>query len=135
MMTENKFYEVVSKFREEVLDKIPYKINLVEILGANENSHTNILAEILRYCRNGSYPFLRSFLNSIIVGEVRPQIENPKIVTQIKYIDALIYEVGKYAIIVENKINWATDQEKHIEAASRECHIDPMKQKKYGLSI
>lgn len=134
MMTENKFYEVVSKFREEVIDKIPYKINLVEILGANENSHTNILAEILRYWRNGSYPFLRSFLNSIIVGEVRPQIENPKIVTQIKYIDALIYEVGKYAIIVENKINWATDQEKqiqrYIEAASRECHIDPMKQKK-----
>lgn len=133
MSTEEKIYSILSGFRDEVLDKIPYKVNLVEILGANENSHTTILAEILRYWRNGSYPFLRSFLNSIIVGDARPRVENPKIVTKIQYIDALIYEEGKYAIIIENKINWATDQSKqiqrYIEAASSVCQIDPKKQK------
>lgn len=133
MITEERFYSILSGFRDEVLDKIPYRVNLVEILGANENSHTTILAEVLRYWRNGSYPFLRSFLKNIIIGDACPQVENPKIVTQREYIDALIFEVGKYAVIIENKINWATDQkrqiQRYIEAASSVCHIDPKKQK------
>ena len=128
MNTETTFDSILTSFRKTVLEKIPYRINLVDILGANENKHTTILAEILRYERMGEYPFLKSFLDCVINGDTLPVVENPQIETQREYIDALIYEKGKYAIVVENKIDWATDQPKQIEryinAAKEICRID-----------
>ena len=128
-MNDKEFKNALDSFRENVLNKVPYRINLVNILGANENAHTRILTEILRYSKEGTYPFLVSFLNKMIIYGAKPKIEHPIIETQRQYIDALIYEEGHYAIIIENKINRARDQDKQIECyikAVRDiCKINP----------
>lgn len=129
MNDTEEFKNALNSFRENILSKVPHRINLVNILGANENAHTRILTEILRYSKGGVYPFLSSFLNKMIVYGAKPKIEHPIVETQRQYIDALIYEVGHYAIIIENKINRAMDQDKQIEhcikAANVICKISP----------
>lgn len=114
-MNDTEFKKTLDSFRREVLNKIPYRVNLVNILGANENAHTRILTAILRYSREGAHPFLSSFLNKMIIYGAKPKIEHPIIETQKQYIDVHIYEVGHYAIIIENKINRARDQDKQLE--------------------
>lgn len=104
--------EVATKFRREVLAKEPYRINLVELLHANENAHTRIFVKLLRYNHNdGNLEFAKSFVRKFV--QVDAQV--PEVWEQIDYIDALIGEPGRYAIVIENKINWAVDQDGQIE--------------------
>ena len=88
----NDLVRLLEDYEKEVLSHIPYRVNLVEILGANENDHTVILSEILRYKRDGVYPFLRNFLEMTLPGSEFPNlhISHPHIDTQRKYIDAFI---------------------------------------------
>ena len=114
---------VLERYEKEVLDRIPYRVNLIDILGANENAHTEILTEILRYNRRGVYPFLNSFLERHMPESAHLQIVHPNIDTQRDYIDALIWEKEQYAVVIENKVLWAKDQnkqlERYIKAANR----------------
>ncbi len=113
----NTLSRIVERYKEEVLDHIPYRVNLVWILGANENAHTEILSEILRYKRGNFYPFLQSFLEMVLQSQEfeNVRVSKPCIDVQSDYIDALIWEEDKYAIIIENKINWAKDQWRQLE--------------------
>lgn len=87
-------------------------MNLVELLHANENAHTRILVKLLRYNHHdGDLEFAKSFVRKF----VRVDCQTPEVWEQIDYIDALIGERGRYAIVIENKINWAADQDKQIE--------------------
>ena len=105
--------EVLAKFRHEVLSKEPYRMNLVELLHANENAHTRILVKLLRYNHNdGNLEFARSFVRKFVP---KVDVQAPKVWEQIDYVDALIGEHGRYAIVIENKINWAVDQNGQIE--------------------
>lgn len=105
--------EVLTKFRHEVLAKEPYRMNLVELLHANENAHTRILVKLLRYNHNdGNLEFARSFVRKFVP---KVDVQAPEVWEQIDYIDAQIGEHGRYAVVVENKINWAIDQDKQIE--------------------
>lgn len=102
--------------------KLPYHINVIDELHINENAHTRILTKLLQQQEGDCYPILESFLHYLQVklGQnvdwfvCRPTIEAGK-----SYIDALIRdrdETGRnYAIIIENKIYWAVDQDKQIE--------------------
>jgi len=105
---------LIKKYRAEVLAKATYRMNLVELLHANENAHTRILVKLLRYNHNdANFEFAQSFVRKHI-----PDLDGlgvPMVWEQIEYIDALIGVSGKYAIIIENKINWAIDQDKQIE--------------------
>ncbi len=125
---KERLLAIVRRFRKEVESHFPCRVNLVEILGSNENAHTTILSEILRFRQDNSYPFLKSFLelcwrdsdNKIVIND-------PMVETQRQYIDALIWEKGKYAVVIENKIDRAQDQikqiERYIEAAGELCEI------------
>ena len=107
---------IVRRFRKEVESHFPCRVNLVDILGANENAHTMILSEILRFRQDNSYPFLKSFLEMCWrVSDNKIEIVDPMVETQRRYIDALIWEKGKYAVVIENKIDWAQDQNRQIE--------------------
>ena len=46
--------------REKV--HLPYHINLIDELHANENAHSRIFAKLLRYKEHNKYPFLEKFL-------------------------------------------------------------------------
>ena len=125
--------DILQKYEKNVLSAVPYRINLVDILGANENAHTRILGAILRYERVGMRPFAISFINRFVPYENNEdKCQRPEIAIQKNYIDALIWEKGKYAIVIENKINWAKDQDKqietYIEATKEICSIDPKSQ-------
>ena len=73
-----------------------------------------------------STTFLKSFLE-MCLPDSDLAIESPRVETQRQYIDALIWEEKKYAIVLENKINWAIDQDeqiaRYVDAAKELCGI------------
>ena len=54
----NNIYE--SEYR-----KLPYQVNILDEIHANENAHTRILLSLLRYEDNHDFPILKSFINLI----------------------------------------------------------------------
>ena len=127
---EHLFYEkLLTQYRERVMSCIPYRVNLVDILGANENAHTRILTAILNYDRDGQYPFVKSFVSHFLTGIDNVEVNSPRIAMQRNYIDALIWEENKYAIVIENKINWVVDQKeqikRYIDAVRNLCNVNP----------
>lgn len=110
--------ESLSKLLEKERNNQPYNFNIIDELHADENAHTRILLQLLRYSQRDEYPYLLSFLNVINTHNANFPIEgvqHPNILFNKQNIDGLIEETGKYAIIIENKINWAVDQERQIE--------------------
>lgn len=102
----NNIYE--SEYR-----KLPYQVNLLDEIHANENAHTRILLSLLRYEDNHDFPILKSFIN--LIKDSCIQVKNPNIEFNTSNIDGLILESNKYAIIIENKIHWAVDQKEQID--------------------
>ena len=99
------------------LNEFPYQVNLLDEIHANENAHTRILTALLRYIRNGKHVILESYVDMALRLQNLQSltIEKPIINFNDDFIDCFIYEVGKYAIIIENKIHWAVDQDKQID--------------------
>ena len=120
MEHEINWFELVDEL-QKLEEKLPYHINLIQMLGAKENTHTKILVKLLQYKENGNYPILQSFLNYISENYgISPFfVQNPQIKREKEHIDSLIIDKDKignrYAIIIENKINWAPDQDMQIE--------------------
>jgi len=119
-MGNDEISDFLDKFVDAYLKekaKIPYDINLVELLKvkANENAHSRILCKLLKYKnKDGKYEVLESLIKYIQneysgkdFGKIT--IVEPDITQQTENIDLWIKDKG-YAIIFENKIKWATDQ-------------------------
>jgi len=99
--------------------KLPYHINLIDELHANENAHSRILEKLLNQkTHNGKFEILESFIDYLKEkgGDSfnTISIENPQITQEKERIDLWIRDEN-YAIIIENKIHWASDQEAQIE--------------------
>lgn len=103
---------------------LPTQLNIIELLHCNENAHSRILAELLKYERR----FMKSFLemSGLKLDDLEPDglrldIENAQIALEYPAnvdnkngrIDVLIY-TKKYAIIIENKGNGAEEQSEQI---------------------
>jgi hypothetical protein len=108
---------------------LPYRINLIQILGdACETENSKILAAILKYkSSSGRFEILESLIDYIKVNfdafhDIK--VEQPSINTEHCHIDIYVREPHKYAIIMENKSNWAGDQDhqlsRYIETAISE---------------
>lgn len=105
--------------------RIPYQINIIDELRANENAHSRILGMLLRHKEldGGGNMILKSFIDYIIdknndkkyFSEIKEKIKNPQITVEKSRIDIWIKERKKYAIIIENKVYNATDQDRQIE--------------------
>ena len=96
---------------------VPYHLNLIDELHINENGHSRILYKLLEYRNpNGDYIFLKSLLKYISINcEAFEKIcvTNPEITQELCRIDLWVRDKD-YAIIFENKVYNATDQEAQI---------------------
>lgn len=114
----NEFNEIHRKEEE----KLPYHINLIDELHANENAHSRILGKLLQQQEpiNKRYEVLDSFLKYIIekysshedFGKIK--IYKPEITQEKRRIDLWIRD-NNYAIIFENKVGWAGDMLYQLE--------------------
>ena len=98
-------------------ENFPYRLNVINELHDDENAHSRILIRLLQYKDKGEYTWLKFFISRM--GDVNIKISNPEIKTEHNTgdgrIDGLIWENCKYAIIIENKIWNAPDQENQID--------------------
>lgn len=95
-----------------------YNANIITELHANENAHSRILRMFLQYDDGKKeYPILGKFLDIPKVKQVfgNKGFKNPVFSNERERIDVLIEEPGSFAVIVENKIKGATDQERQLE--------------------
>ena len=97
--------------------KLPYHINLIDELHANENAHSRILAKLLQQkTAYGKFEIFESFIQFLKEKSAsfeKIDIKNPDITQEIERIDVWIKDED-YAIIVENKIQGANDQAEQL---------------------
>lgn len=95
---------------------LPYHINIIDVLHINENGHSRILYQLLKYQNSKKeYEFLQYLLKYIQTKykKINFHIKNPQITQEQERIDLWIKDVD-YAIIFENKIYNAIDQEAQL---------------------
>ena len=115
---------------------LPYHMNIIDELHINENGHSRILLKLLQF-RNteGDYDFLESLLR-YIKGKTRfskfsrIQIKSPLITQEEARIDLWVRDrEGGYAIIFENKVYNAHDQEAQLSR-----YIDKTKAEPFNIN-
>ena len=117
-------FDIVTAIEEFIAKKkkdLPYNINVIDELHANENAHSRILCKLLQYKDGfGKYRILESLLFYISLLEGKEVFANviikSPIITQEKdRIDLWIRdEETGYAIILENKVKGAIDQDAQL---------------------
>ena len=123
--TYNLLFDIsknVKKEREIQLLQLPYHINVIDELHINENAHSRILTKLLQFKNtNGQYEILTSFIDYIKKEKKsspefeRIKIDSPVITQEKERIDLWVRDyASKYAIIFENKIYDAADQEAQL---------------------
>lgn len=112
----NEIAAELAAYYEQLQKSQPYHINVIDELHANENAHTRILIKLLQYSFDGKLTVLESFLSMLPEwNESGLDVGTPRIEYNVEYIDGLIESRGEYAVIIENKIHWASDQDKQLE--------------------
>ena len=114
--------ELVAEVRrciEQNRHLLPYHLNIIDELHINENGHSRILCKLLQYkSQLGEYVVLKSLLAYIAEqnNEYRSIYIKSLLITQEQCrIDLWVRDsAGGYAIIFENKIYNATDQEAQL---------------------
>ncbi|SIS80166.1 PD-(D/E)XK nuclease superfamily protein [Kaistella chaponensis] len=92
----NNIFEIES-------EKLPYHINLIDELHADENAHSRIFAKLLRYKKNNKYPLIEGFLHDVCGFEmtiIKPVVEK---VDSCGRIDIPIFDTN-YVVLIENKV-------------------------------
>lgn len=103
--------EFVNIYDEET-DKLPYHINVIDELHADENSHSRIFAKLLRYQENYKFVFLEKFLKEVCDFNICVEKPIVKKVDSCGRIDIPIFDI-KYVVLIENKVtDKAPDQNK-----------------------
>lgn len=113
---KKKLFSMIKEFAvryENLKRKLPYHINVIDELHANENAISRILSGLLQYNENGDYILLKSFVGYFFKNS-NIQVDNPIITAEKLRIDLLVREKGKYAIIFENKIYDAALQKNQL---------------------
>lgn len=126
-------YNEISRIKEDVKSKQPHKVNTLFDLEPSETGVSKILAGFFNQRQNGKYQVLESFVKYAFGEDLASLINKPIIkaedtVEDKKRIDILVYEEGKYAIVFENKIWDAEEQENQLAN-----YINGMRTKEYGF--
>jgi len=112
---------LISYFYKEYInqyEKLPFRINLIDDIRANENAHSRILSSILKiHDSTGENFVIKSFFK--MLGEPFSSLVvsaglKVKITNEENRIDIKIRDKD-YSIIIENKIHGAQDQNRQIE--------------------
>ena len=125
MAETDKLIRVAKELNELYWSKkaaLPYSINVISELHAGENANSRILRGLLQYSCNGKYSILQSFIERLRIiadCDIDVPIKAPELTNEEGNdkgrIDLLIKEKKSYAIIIENKIWDACDQDEQIE--------------------
>lgn len=124
-----KFSEEFREKKKVEENKLPYHVNIIDELHINENGHSRVLTKLLQYKNEkNEYEILQSLLDSVKqknpnFGEIK--ITNPTITQEKERIDLWVRD-DNYAIIFENKVYNAEDQDAQIRR-----YIERTKEKKY----
>ena len=123
-----KLIDDFNELYKEEQEKAPFNLCLLDLCGANENAHTKILLQLLKYRVNESYPFFESLLERWF-RDLNLEFDCRKLEISFNkdFIDGLIKDDQK-AIIIENKIHYAQDQDKQIER-----YVEKVKE--YGIDL
>ena len=112
----------IDKYKKEADNEkrsLPYQINVIDELHINENGHSRILTQLLKFANaKGEYELLESLIGYIKnlhnAGEWdRIEINHPDPTHEIARIDLWVRDAD-YAIIFENKIYNASDQDAQL---------------------
>lgn len=129
-----------AKFETE-RQKLPYWVNLVDVIGANENAHTRILQRLLSYESENNYPIFESFIRRFTPDKkfkskgrylfklnhtfnIHEYEGNDK---RRRYSDIYTYPLDDksgVSIIIENKINYAEDRKGQVEDYIKGMYCD-----------
>lgn len=115
----NNVYEIES-------EKLPYHINLIDELHADENSHSRIFAKLLRYKKNCRFLFLESFLHDVCGFEMNvlhPRVEK---VDSCGRIDIPIFDTN-YVVLIENKVTDKAPDQNTIAGGQLARYIETVK--------
>lgn len=131
--------ELSDAFQKKLVDEkrhLPYHINVIDELHINENGHSRILCKLLCFVNSkGQYEILESLMDYIIRTNHSAEFERIKITTpiitqEISRIDLWVRDRGKkYAIIFENKIYNAADQDAQLSRYIDKTIADGFKKK------
>ncbi|NOU19182.1 MAG: PD-(D/E)XK nuclease family protein [Bacteroidales bacterium] len=96
-------------------NKLPYHINILDLLWANENANSRIFAELLKQKNDNKSEILHSFLCYLTTqnADFNQRPVKPQITSEKERIDILVIDKD-FAIIIENKIHDAVDQVSQI---------------------
>ena len=113
------FFRQYMALHQKEDERLPYHINVIDELHANENAHSRILAKLLQQkTPQNRFEILESFLEYLTEQKSASfynlKIENPIITQETERIDLWVRD-DTYAIIIENKIHYASDQERQLE--------------------
>lgn len=121
MNTTNKLLEEFVELCKKNQDSIPYIFNVLDEQCGNivENSHTNMLMKLLQYKNQYyGYAFLKSFFLylglDISIGSGQVVFDKERYIDNIGRIDGLIFQKDQFALIIENKVNGASNQDQQL---------------------
>ena len=126
-------YDIIQDVKEEKKKKLPYRFNALIDANPLEPDVSRILAGFFMQKTKGDFRVLKDFVRTFWGADLAALIINPTISTEECVIgdcrtDILIYEKGKYAIVLENKIWDAVDQPHQLAN-----YIDAMLSSRYGF--
>lgn len=118
-------FELLKQFAEfckNNQDSIPYIFNVLDEQCGHivENSHTNMLMKLLQYKNQYyGYAFLTSFfLYTGMDIDIKPgqvEFDKEKNIDKKGRIDGLIFQKDQFALIIENKVNGAGNQDQQLK--------------------
>ena len=121
MRTVFEFFDGFGEIYRNEKKKLPYHINIIDELRADENAHSRILAKFLmhRDFTNNEYDILKNFMQYVVENCNKKDFKNievqwPTFTVEKERID-LWRRDRNYAIIFENKVQNAGDQYKQLE--------------------
>ena len=122
------FWGVYKDQIEKNKKSLPFNFNILDAQCGTikENSHTNILMKLLEYKNQYGYVFLKDFIEMAdFEGNFGNLKYDENVAFETEYwdkvdgvegrIDGLIYQRKKFAIIIENKINEAPNQDDQLK--------------------
>ena len=114
---------------EKEKGKMPYRFNLLDDLRTNENDHSFILVRLLQ--KKSTLEHFIGYLNEKYKNTFlfNHALGKPLVTAEKMRIDALVRDEGKYAIILENKIHYAVEQEAQIGRYIYKCREIGFKEK------